>query len=302
MIGTSDMPPYLQVLRPHQWVKNLLVLIPLFFTERAFELAGWLAALTALGSFCFAASSIYLLNDILDRHEDAHHPKKKQRPIASGRLSVKTACAELLVTLSICGVFAWMVPASERSFFIWPALYLLLNIAYSFYLKRLVVVDCMCIAIGFQLRVMAGAAAIDVEASKWLQLCTFFFALFLAFCKRYEEIGRQDEASGQTRQTMSEYSMPFLNMLIGPLAALSILSYALYTVSPETVQRHGTDQLIVTIPFVCYGVFRYLFLVYHKSEGGDPAKLLFRDAPLVLSGLLYVIVVLVILNYTPTVQ
>lgn len=296
------MPPFLQALRPHQWVKNLLVLIPLFFTEQAFQLAGWLAALTAFGSFCFAASSIYLLNDILDRHEDARHPKKKHRPIASGRLPVQVAWVELLFTLAFCAGLAYLVPANHHTFLVWPAAYLTLNIAYSFYLKRLVIVDCMCIAIGFQLRVMAGAAAIDVDASKWLQLCTFFFALFLAFCKRYEEVGRQTEATGQTRKTMSDYSTPFLNMLIGPLAALSILSYALYTVSPETVARHHTDQLMLTIPFVCYGVFRYLFLVYQKSEGGDPAKLLFRDIPLVLSGLLYVVVVLVILGSAPGAQ
>ncbi|MFT7534670.1 MAG: 4-hydroxybenzoate polyprenyltransferase [Hyphomicrobiaceae bacterium] len=295
------MPPFLQALRPHQWVKNLLVLVPLFFTDQAFSLSSWLAALTAFGSFCFAASSIYLLNDILDRHEDALHPKKKHRPIASGRLPVRAAWAELVITLSVCFGLACLVPVTGRSFLIWPTSYLTLNVAYSFYLKRLVIVDCMCIAIGFQLRVMAGAAAIGVDASKWLQLCTFFFALFLAFCKRYEEVGRQTEAAGQTRKTMSDYSLPFLNMLIGPLAALSILSYALYTVSPETVARHRTDQLIVTVPFVCYGVFRYLFLVYSKSEGGDPAKLLFRDIPLVLSGVLYVGVVLLILSMAPAV-
>ncbi|MGK0205784.1 MAG: 4-hydroxybenzoate polyprenyltransferase [Planctomycetota bacterium] len=293
------MPPFLQALRPYQWVKNLLVLVPLFFTDQAFLLSGWIAALTAFGSFCFAASSIYLLNDILDRDEDARHPKKKNRPIASGRLPVKAAWVELLITLTLCFSLAFLVPVTERSFLIWPGSYLVLNVAYSFYLKRLVIVDCMCIAIGFQLRVMAGASAIDVDASKWLQLCTFFFALFLAFCKRYEEVGRQTEATGQTRKTMDDYSLPFLNMLIGPLAALSILSYALYSVSPETVARHRTDQLILTVPFVCYGVFRYLFLVYSKSEGGDPAKLLFRDMPLVLSGVLYVGVVLVILSAAP---
>ena len=293
------MPPFLEALRTYQWVKNLLVLVPLFFTEQAFELDGWLASLTAFGSFCFAASSIYLLNDILDREEDARHPKKKHRPIASGRLSVGAAWVVLAGTLSACTALALLVPATKHTFLLWPASYLVLNIAYSFYLKRLVIVDCMCIAIGFQLRVMAGAAAIDVDASTWLQLCTFFFALFLAFCKRYEEVGRQVEATGQTRKTMSEYTTSFLNMLIGPLAALSILSYALYTVSPETVARHRTDQLMLTVPFVCYGVFRYLFLVYGRSEGGDPAKLLFRDVPLVLSGLFYVGVVLLILGTAP---
>lgn len=290
------MPPFVEALRPHQWVKNLLVLFPLFFTSRAFELSGWRDALTAFGAFCFAASSVYLLNDILDRHEDARHPKKKARPIASGRLPVPAAWLTLAGTLAACGALAWLVPTREHSFLAWPAAYLTLNVGYSFYLKRLVIVDCMCIAIGFQLRVMAGAAAIGVDASRWIQLCTFFFALFLAFCKRYEEVERQAEATGQTRKTMTDYSAPFLNMVIGPLAALSILSYALYTVSPETVARHNTDQLTLTVPFVCYGVFRYLFLVYRKSEGGDPSKLLFRDAPLVLSGALYVATVLAVLG------
>ena len=290
------MPPFVEALRPHQWVKNLLVLFPLFFTNLAFELDGWIAALKAFGSFCFAASSIYLLNDILDRHEDALHPKKKSRPIASGRLSVGAAWVVLAGALVASAALGWLVPATHRSFLLWPAAYLGLNVAYSFYLKRLVIVDCMCIALGFQLRVMAGAAAIDVDASRWIQLCTFFFALFLAFCKRYEEVGRQTEAAGQTRKTMADYTTSFLNMVIGPLAALSILSYALYTVSPETVLRHRTDQLTFTVPFVCYGVFRYLFLVYRRSEGGDPAKLLFRDVPLILSGVLYVVTVLAVLG------
>ena len=293
------MPPFVEALRPHQWVKNLLVLFPLFFTNLVFELDGWIAALKAFGSFCFAASSIYLLNDILDRHEDALHPKKKSRPIASGRLSVGAAWVVLAGTLAASAGLGWLVPATHRSFLLWPAAYLGLNVAYSFYLKRLVIVDCMCIALGFQLRVMAGAAAIDVDASRWIQLCTFFFALFLAFCKRYEEVGRQAEAAGQTRQTMSDYSTEFLNMLIGPLAALSILSYALYTVSQDTFDRHHTYRLTYTVPFVCYGVFRYLFLVYRKHEGGDPAKLLFRDLPLVLSGGLYVAVVLLVLGNAP---
>lgn len=293
------MPPFVEALRPHQWVKNLLVLVPLFFTEQAFTVSGWAAAVTAFFSFCFAASSIYLLNDILDRHDDARHPKKRNRPIASGRLPVGAAWVELAFTLSISFGLALLVPAEKHTFAIWPGAYLVLNIAYSFWLKHIVIVDCMCIALGFQLRMMAGAAAIDVDASNWLQLCTFFFALFLAFCKRYEEVERQSEASGQTRSTMSDYTTPFLNMLIGPLAALSILSYSLYTVSPETFAKHGTTNLAFTIPFVCYGVFRYLFLVYRKSEGGDPARLLFRDAALIVSGLLYVGVVLLVLGTAP---
>lgn len=295
------MPPFVEAMRPHQWVKNLLVLVPLLFTPKAFEPSAWGEALLAFASFCFAASTIYLLNDIKDKDEDARHPKKKKRPIASGRLSIGAAWLTFLGTLTACGLLAWQVPAQGwRPFVLWPAAYLVLNVAYSFLLKRLVVIDCMCIALGFQLRVQAGAAAIQVDASRWLLLCTFFFALFLAFCKRYEELSKQGEASGQTRATMSDYTATFLNMLIGPLAALSILTYALYTVSPDTVARHHTDRLMYTVPIVTYGVFRYLFLVYRKSEGGDPARLLFRDVPLIVSGLCYGIAVVALLRWLPT--
>jgi 4-hydroxybenzoate polyprenyltransferase len=293
--------PAIQAMRPHQWVKNLLVFAPLLFTEQKDRLSDsstWTHSLLAFATFCLAASSIYLLNDIVDREEDRNHPKKRLRPIASGSLPLPSAWliwAGSLIGAVACGL---MVPTAEGGvpFVAWPASYLILNLLYSFWWKRLVVVDCMCIALGFQLRVHAGAAAIQVETSHWILLCTFFFALFLAFCKRYEEVGRQVEAAGQTRKTMQDYSMEFLNMTIGPLAALSILTYALYTVSPETIRRHGTDALMFTVPFVTYGVFRYLFLVYRRSEGGDPARLLFRDVPLVVSGLGYVLVVGYILH------
>ena len=291
--------PALQAMRPQQWVKNLLVLAPLAFTAKGLKLdqAAWTAALLAFAAFCLAASSIYLLNDLVDRREDALHPKKRLRPIASGRLGLGAARVQLVAQVALAAGVATLVPAHDGvPFLVWPAAYLLLNLLYSFWLKRLVIVDCMCIALGFQLRVQAGAAAIDVRASHWLLLCTFFFALFLAFCKRYEELGRQAEASGRTRATMDEYTSSFLSMMIGPLAALSILTYSLYTVSPETVKVHGTDRLMFTVPFVTYGVFRYLFLVYRRSEGGDPASLLFRDVPLLVSGVAYATLVVVVLR------
>lgn len=296
------MPPFVQALRPHQWVKNLLVIAPLAFTPQGllFQASAWVSVLLAMASFCMAASSIYLLNDIVDREEDARHPKKRNRPIASGRLPVGVAKAELVVTLVSTFAIGSLVPAAGKlPFVIWPAAYLTLNLAYSFWLKRLVVIDCMCIALGFQLRVMAGAAAIAVVASHWLLLCTLFFSLFLAFCKRYEELSRQSEATGRTRATMEDYTPSFLSMMIGPLAALSILSYSLYTVSPETIATHGSDRLMFTVPIVTYGVFRYLYLVYRRSEGGDPAQLLFKDLPLVVSGLLYVTLVVLLLRVLP---
>lgn len=296
------MPPFVEAMRPHQWVKNLLVLAPLAFTPQGliFDVSAWATVLTAFACFCLAASSIYLLNDIVDREEDARHPKKKRRPIASGRLSPNAAKVQLLAQLAGTFGLAVLVPdAKGLPFAVWPAAYLVLNITYSFWLKRLVIVDCMCIALGFQLRVMAGAAAIAVKASHWILLCTFFFSLFLAFCKRYEELARQAEATGRTRATMEDYTTSFLNMMIGPLAALSILTYALYTVSEETIETHHTDRLMYTVPFVVYGVFRYLFLVYRRSEGGDPARLLFRDLPLIVCGLGYAGAVVVLLRGFP---
>jgi 4-hydroxybenzoate polyprenyltransferase len=297
------MPPFVEALRPHQWVKNLLVIAPLLFATKGqiYQASAWTSAILAFASFCCAASGIYLLNDTVDREEDARHPKKRKRPIASGRLPLGAAKAEIAVLMAAMFACGFFVPTSEEGvpFVVWPISYLALNLAYSFWLKHLVVIDCMCIALGFQLRVQAGAAAIAVPPSHWLLLCTFFFSLFLAFCKRYEELGRQAEASGRTRATMEDYSPSFLSMMIGPLAALSILSYALYTVSAETIETHGTDRLKFTVPIVTYGVFRYLFLVYRRSEGGDPAQLLFRDLPLVCSGLLYGGLVLVLLRTIP---
>src|SRR5262245_1941964 len=288
--------PSLQAMRPHQWVKNLLVFAPLLFTEKVGSTAAWLLAVTAFATFCCTASAIYLLNDIADRHEDRRHPQKRLRPIAAGVLPVRAAASLLAALLVAAAVLSLLLGArSGRAFVVWPAAYLVLNLLYSFWWKRVVVIDSMCIALGFQLRVQAGAVAIDVAASHWIRLCTFFFALFLAFCKRYEEVGRQTETDGHTRATMRDYSHPFLDMMIGPLAALSILSYALYTVNEETIHKHG-EVLIYTVPVVTYGVFRYLYLVYRKSEGGDPARLLFRDTPLVVSGLAYVLLVVLLLH------
>ncbi len=310
------LPPAIQALRPHQWVKNLLVLAPLVFSTptegaggspRLLDPEAWMLGLLAFLTFCLSSSGVYLLNDLVDRAQDRLHPKKRLRPIASGALPAGAAVLLLAAVWTGAAALAWFVGqeraglmvgagADLRAFGWWPLGYLALNLLYSFSWKRVVVLDCMCIAIGFGIRVHAGAAAIAVETSHWILLCTFFFALFLAFCKRFEEFTRHHEFAGETRATMRDYSESLLSMLIGPLAALSILTYALYTVSPETIARHRTDGLMYTVPFVTYGVFRYLFLVYQRREGGDPSKLLFRDRPLLLSGACYLAVVLLVLH------
>jgi 4-hydroxybenzoate polyprenyltransferase len=233
----------LKALRPHQWVKNLLVLAPLlFFTPiggqnaepRLFDAAAWLQGLLAFAAFCLAASGVYVLNDIVDRESDRQHPKKRLRPIASGALPVSAALLLLALAWGGASAIALAVdggraafgtagqPTAARfgGFAWWPFGYLALNLAYSFWWKRVVVLDCMCIAIGFGIRVKAGAAAIAVDASHWILLCTFFFALFLAFCKRFEELGKTAGSEGATRATLRDYTEPLLGMLIGPLAAL----------------------------------------------------------------------------------
>lgn len=290
-------------MRPHQWVKNLLVFAPLVFTHEAgVDNAPGLAVLAFI-AFCLASSSVYLLNDLVDREADRLHPKKQHRPIASGRLPIGLAVAAMAGLLAAAaalslGIATWQgVPAVRQAatgngvqagrvpFAGWLVAYLVLNLAYSYWLKRVVIIDALCIALGFQLRVLAGAAAIVTPASSWILLCTFFFALFLALCKRREEVVKHGDTG--TRRSLRDYDAHFLDQMINPVAAMSILAYALYTVDERTVKYHGTSGLALTVPFVVFGVFRYLYLVHRRGQGDDPARLLFRDRQLVLSGLLW---------------
>jgi 4-hydroxybenzoate polyprenyltransferase len=274
-----------QAMRPHQWVKNLLLFAPLVFAHELGNPEKARAALLAFAVFCALSSGVYLLNDVVDRKADARHPTKRERPIAAGRLPVAVALVAVAALWAGGLLGAWFV-REDRGLLAWSAAYLALNLGYSFFLKRLVIVDGICIALGFQIRVHAGAVAIAAKTSSWILLCTFFFALFLAFCKRREEVARVDDASGSTRATMRDYEISFLDQLIAPLAALSILSYALYTVDQQVEALHG-ERIKYTVPFVVFGVFRYLFLVHRRGEGADPARLLFRDPQLVASGLLW---------------
>ena len=298
--NAHPMLPLLKAMRPHQWVKNGLVLAPLLFAHKLDASESVLAATVALAVFCALSSSVYLLNDILDRDADRKHPTKCKRPIAAGDLGLTAAiwAGIALLMLATAGTVHLSAlhpnPSQGPQFWVWPTLYLGMNVAYSLGLKRRVIIDCLCIALGFQFRVQAGSAAIDVDSSKWILLCTFFFALFLAFCKRREELARCGDSSG--RATMRAYTLPFLDQLIAPLAALSILTYALYTMDTETSARHDTQNMMFTVPFVVFGVFRYLFLIHVRGGGEDPARLLFRDRQLVLSGVLWMIAVLLILS------
>lgn len=285
-------------MRPHQWVKNLLVFAPLLFARKFTDPKAVLASVVAFGVFSALASALYLLNDVVDRDADRNHDRKRLRPIAAGSLPVNAALLASLVLTLVSLAAAFLMPRHGDSplFVVWPLAYLILNLAYSFYLKRVVIVDCLCIALGFQLRVHAGSVAIGEQSSTWLLLCTFFFALFLALCKRRDEVQRQDTATGETRATMQHYTLPFLDQLIAPMAAVSILGYALYTVAAETIAKHG-PHLMFTVPFVVFGVFRYVFLVHRRGAGEDPARILFKDRQLVLCGVFWVGSVLLIFRF-----
>lgn len=298
-------------MRPHQWVKNLLVFASLAFAHKLGEGEYVLRSVMAFAIFCLLSSSIYLLNDVVDREADRAHPRKRLRPIASGALPVPVA---LLAAIGFAsGAVIWAVYLSSVTssgftlptsvvqvpFYALPVAYLVLQIGYSFVLKRMLVVDCLCVALGFLFRVHAGSLVLQVKSSDWLLLCTFFFALMLAFAKRRDEVVKVSDGSGATRATMRRYTTGFLDQLISSLAAISILSYAMYTLAAETVKEHGSKNLIITVPIVVYGVYRYQYLVLQRGEGGDPSRLLFRDRPLVVSGLAYILVVWLAVSVLP---
>ncbi len=281
------MPALLEALRPYQWVKNLLVFAPLVFARRMFDGVAVLQAAIGFAAFCLVASGIYLLNDLLDIEADRTHPEKKDRPLPSGRLSVGVAWGVLIVLeavgLAVSGF-------AEHPFVLPLAVYLGINILYSYRLKHVVIVDTMCVAAGFLLRVHVGGLAIHEPVSGWLTLCTFFVALMLAFCKRRHELALLGEGSMQHRRALEHYSLPFLDQMIAPLGALTVMTYALYTVSPQTVAAFKTDKLVYTVPFVVYGIFRYLYLVHMRAEGGNPTKLLLKDKSMAVNIVLWLTV------------
>ena len=276
---------YLLALRPHQWVKNIFVLAALVFSKRFMEGSTYvLDALQMVFAFSLAASSIYLVNDISDYERDRVHPKKRLRPIASGRISRVGAGILALCVAPISWWLSWdLDPAC-----LWVILvYTVMNLGYSFKLKHVVLLDVFIIALGFLLRVTAGAFAIKAKVSPWLILCTFFVALFLAFCKRRNELVSLGDAAASHRGILASYSVVFIDKMVSALASLTIMSYALYTIDPGVVKRLETDGLILTLPVVLFGVFRYLFLVHQKQKGGSPTEVMLKDRSIQLIGILY---------------
>ena len=273
-------------LRPHQWVKNLLVFGGLIFSQSLGQPEAVLRSLGAFVAFCLASSAVYLLNDLCDLQEDRRHPVKKHRPLAAGEIGPRAVvpCMLLLAAAGIAGGFAIAEPSG-----VMLTLYVLMNVAYTRRLKHVVILDVMLIGLGFVLRAIAGAAAIGVPASPWLVLCTLTLALLIGFGKRrHELLLLQDEAAGH-RACLEHYSPQFLDLMMTISAAAAIVCYALYTMAADTATRIGSHGLVLTTPFVMYGIFRYLFLVHQCQAGGDPARLFLSDAPTVVNAALWVL-------------
>ena len=271
-------------LRPAQWAKNLFVLAPLVFAERLGDPGSVGRALLAAAAFCAAASALYLVNDVRDREEDRRHPVKRLRPIAAGELGVPAALVMAGLLLAAAGGAAAVLGAGFAGLL---SAYVLLNLLYSAGLKRVVIVDVMIVAVGFVLRVFAGAWAIPVEVSRWLLLCTIFVALFLAFSKRRHELVLLADGAHNQRHVLSQYSPAFLDQMINVVTASTVVAYALYAVAPETVGKFGTTNLIYTVPFVLYGIFRFLYLMYQRPTARNPTEAIMRDGPFLLNLLLW---------------
>lgn len=276
-------------LRPAQWSKNAFVLAPLFLAQKLGERDAVLESLSAFAAFCLASSAIYIINDIRDREEDRRHPLKRRRPIASGELPLGIAGLSALTGASLA---AWASLELGGLFHAILAGYVVINLLYSLGLKQVVILDVMLVALGFVLRVAGGAAAIRVELSQWLFLCTIFLALFLVFSKRRHELLLLDSKAPAQRSVLSHYSPAFLDQMINVVTASIVVSYALYATAPETVEKVGTNNLTLTVPLVLFGIFRYLYLVYQRPEEQSPTDALLHDAPFLVNVVLWGVMVL----------
>ena len=264
-------------LRPYQWTKNLLVFAALIFARRLYHIPSLVAATEAFAMFCLLSGAVYMINDLVDLERDRLHPVKSQRPLAAGHLSpylIKVAIL-VLVLAALGGSFA-----ISKFFGLTALAYIGLMACYSFLLKNVVIVDVLTVSFGFVLRAFAGAVAIEVAFSHWLMICTLLLALFLSLSKRRHELTLLTGGAVEHRNILGEYSPYLLDQMIAVVTASTVVSYALYTQAPETISKFGTDRLVWTLPFVLYGIFRYLYLVHQREEGGNPSRVFLNDRPL----------------------
>jgi 4-hydroxybenzoate polyprenyltransferase len=273
-----------------------VVFAALALSKHLFERDAFVRALVAFVVFCGLSGAVYLVNDLVDLAQDRLHPRKRLRPLASGALAPGTArVAAVVIGAASLGLSALLgVP-----FAVLAVVYVVLNLLYSFRLKHVVIVDVIVISLGFVLRAVAGAVAIDVAFSTWLLVCTLLLALFLALAKRRHEITSLLDGAADHRRALAEYSPYLLDQMISVVTASCLVAYAFYTLAPETVEKYRTDRLAWTIPFVLYGIFRYVYLVHRKEQGGSPTDILLTDRPLLLDVALWAIAILAIVYTAP---
>lgn len=281
-------------MRPKQWVKNLLLYSGVVFDRHLLEIRPILIATLGFIIFCGISSAVYLLNDLVDIKKDQLHPKKRFRPLASGKLPRSVAIVALIVLVVVC------VPAG---FFLQPSfggivlLYFIIQIGYCFYLKNVVIIDVFTLASGFVLRAVAGALVIQVDVSPWLLVCTMLGALFIGLAKRRHELVLLAEGAASHRQILNEYSSELVQEMISVVTSSVVIAYSLYTITYDKLPKN--HLMALTIPFVLYGIFRYLYLVYKKDEGGSPEELLFKDVPLLACVALWGLTAIGILYFFP---
>ncbi|MCK9285582.1 MAG: decaprenyl-phosphate phosphoribosyltransferase [Rhodocyclaceae bacterium] len=268
------------LLRPHQWVKNGFVLVGLLFGHAWTDPLKLQQGLWAFAAFCLLSSAVYVFNDLLDREQDRLHPKKRHRPLASGAVALPAALA-LLTACLLCGLAIAFTRAGSAPWVF--VAYLVINGIYSLGAKHVVVLDVFLIAAGFMLRLLAGTLGLGIQPSQWLLLCGLMLTLFLGFAKRRAELAAVADDPAAHRRVLEDYSEAMLDQFTTVAAACAVVSYSLYTVSPETVALHGSTHLLLTLPFVLYGMFRYLFLLHKRGGGGDTASDLLTDPHLILA-------------------
>ncbi|WP_445657731.1 decaprenyl-phosphate phosphoribosyltransferase [Achromobacter sp. NCFB-sbj8-Ac1-l] len=281
------------LLRPHQWIKNGFVLVGVLFSFQWISRATWLDAGLAFIAFCCAASAVYVLNDCKDVEADRQHPKKRFRPLAAGLVSqpVAIAIGVLLVALALAAGYAASIKV-----LVFVCGYLLINVAYTLWLKHEVIVDVFCIFGGFMMRLLAGTVGIGLAPSRWLLITGMMITLFLGFGKRRAELATAQKTGNRSRKSLDNYSLPLLDKFISICAAGTVITYGLYTVDSATVAMHRTQNLIWTMPIVIFGIFRYLYLIHHQGKGEDTSKDLFKDVPMLLAAICWVTAVVAIMS------
>jgi len=269
------LPPLLRAMRPLQWTKNSLVFAPLLFDRRVFQPASFWRSVAAAIVFCLVSSAIYLINDVRDVEADRFHPKKRLRPIAAGEITERTAIFTALGLFAVGLAAAFLI---RPQFSLIVLGYIVLMLAYTWQLKALVLLDVFTIAVGFVLRAAGGGAAIAVPISPWLYVCTMLGALFIGFGKRRHELESLEGSAGNHRANLDDYSLQLLDQIIAIISSAILMAYSLYTFDASNVPDN--HAMMLTIPFVLYALFRYLYLIYQKKEGGSPEVLLITDRPM----------------------